>query len=207
MKIIFAGTQKLSVNVYGQCPHCQSSVALFSKKDVVEKSWLYEDALVSAPVSFYLNYTSDPLLKGDINGFIFKVWHWQKNTEELSPSAEVHQRPILGNNKKYRLYPVIESVVVLSFYKNFSHDVNVSISDIFLICKDQDLNDCQPDYRYRQYSLLIADLDRDNSLELVRYYSSYKKEKQNRSDNWSLLSELTVFRLAKELPKLYMSKK
>lgn len=203
----FSGKEKLSVNVYGQCPNCRSSVELFYKKEVVNRSWKYEHALVSAPVPFYLDYTRDPLVNGHINGFIFKIWQWQNNSEELTSSTEVHQRPVAVNNTKYRLYPVIESVVLLSFYKNVSHDINVSMSEIFIICKNQDLNDCQPDYRNRQYSLEIADLDRDNSLELIRYYSSYQKDEKNGNDNWNLISELTVFRLAKELPKLYKSKK
>lgn len=191
--------------MYGQCPHCQSSVSLFYKKDVIVKSWTYEDALVSAPVPFYLNYTSNSLINGHINGFIFKVWKWQKDSDSLSSSMKVHQRRITNSNK-YRLYPVTESVILLSFYGNFTHDDNVSMSEIFVICKEHDLNDCQPDYRNRQYSLQIADLDRDNSLELIKYYSSYEKD-ENGDDNWSLVSELSVFRLAKELPKLYKTKK
>lgn len=200
----FSGKQKLTVNVYGQCPQCRSSVALFYKKNVIVKSWSYEDALVTAPVPFYLNYTSNSLVNGHINGFIFKVWQWQKDSQAISPSTKVHQQKILKNTK-YRLYPVIERVVLISFYANFTHDVNVSMSEIYVICKEQDLNDCQPDYRNRQYSLQIADLDRDNSLELVKYYSTYQKDKEN--DNWGLISELSVFRLAKELPKLYKNKK
>lgn len=204
---LFSGKEKLSVNVYGQCPNCRSSVELFYKKEEVNKSWKYEQALVSAPVSFYLDYASDPLINGHINGFIFKVWQWQNNSEELSPSTKVLERPIDVYKKKYRLYPVTESVVLLSFYKNFTHDINVSMSEIFIICKNQDLNDCQPDYRNRHHSLKIADLDRDKSLELIRYYSSYQKDERTGYENWNLISELTVFRLANELPKLYRSKK
>lgn len=180
-------------------------MALFYKKDVIVQSWSYAEAVVSAPIPFFLNYTGDASINGHINGFIFKVWQWQKDYEEFSSSTQVHHRQLEGGSKNYRLYPITESVILLSFYGNYTHDINVSMNEVYVICKRQQLNDCQPDYRNRQYSLQNADLDRDNSLELVRYYSSYQKDEQN--DNWNLISQLTVFRLAEELPKLYKNEK
>lgn len=203
----FTGKQKLTVHVYGQCPHCQSSVALFYNRDKVVKSWFYENAQVSAPIPFYLNYTGDTLVDSHINGFIFKVWQWKKDSGELSSSTQVHQRQLPEDYKNYHLYPVTESVVLLSFYENYTHNINVSMNEVYVICKGQNFNDCQPNYEDRQYSLQIADLDRDNSLELISYYSSYQKEERNGIDNWNVMSKLTVFRLAEELPKLYKNKK
>lgn len=202
-----SGKQNLSVHVYGECPHCQSTVALFSKKDVSTRSWFYDDALVSTPLPFFLNYTSDSLIKGHINGFIFKVWQWQKDSQELSPLTQIHHRSLPHESEDYQMYPVTESIILLSFYENMTHYINVSMNEVYVICKGPNLNDCQPDYKNREYSMEIADLDRDNLLELIRYYSSYQKVEENGIENWDLVSKLTVFRLAEELPKLYKNRK
>lgn len=173
----------------------------------IANEWAYKDAFVSTPLPFYLKYAGDSLVNGHINGFIFKIWHWERDSELLSSSTQVQHRLLPGGNKKFRLYSVVESVILLSFYQNYTHDINVSMNEVYVMCEGPNLNNCQPDYKNRQFSLQIADLDRDNSLELIRYYSSYQKDEQNGIENWNLISKLTVFKLAEELPKLYKNKK
>jgi hypothetical protein len=105
----------------------------------------------------------------------------------------------------------------VSFDKMQTHNVNVSQMDIVQICvrgpvdTNTPLPLCQPDLEYQEKSLMIADLDGDQSHELISYYStfvapeSYSPKNANPYDNWRLVSVVKVIRLESELPKLFVS--
>ncbi|CAG4979693.1 unnamed protein product [Colias eurytheme] len=64
---------------------------------------------------------------------------------------------------------------------------------------------------FRYVSLTIADLDGDQSHELISYYSTfvapenYGTKKSDPYDNWHLSSTVRVIRLETELPKLFVA--
>lgn len=99
-----------------------------------------------------------------------------------------------------------------------THNVNVSQTDIVQICvrgpidTNAPLPICQPDLEYQEKSLMIADLDGDQSHELISYYSTFSapesyppKSMINSYDNWRLTSIVRVIRLESELPKLFVA--
>lgn len=105
----------------------------------------------------------------------------------------------------------------MSFDKMQTHNVNVSQTDIVQICVPGQIDTnaplpiCQPDLEYQEQSLMIADLDGDQSHELISYYStfiapeSYNPKNSNPYDNWRLTSIVRVIRLESELPKLFVA--
>lgn len=72
---------------------------------------------------------------------------------------------------------------------------------------------CQPDLEYQEQSLMIADLDGDDSHELISYYSTFvapesyntKNMNLNLYKSWKLTSVVRVIRLESELPKLFIA--
>lgn len=105
--------------------------------------------------------------------------------------------------------------MLVSFDKMQTHNVNVSQTDIVQICVNISTNapliTCQPDLNYQEKSLMIADLDGDQSHELISYHStftapeSYNPKNTNPYDNWHLTSIVRVIRLESELPKLFVA--
>lgn len=117
----------------------------------------------------------------------------------------------------FTAHDISERIVLVSFDHLQTHHVNVSQTDIVQICARGPIDThvalpvCQPDLEYQEKSLMIADLDGDQSHELISYYStfvapeSYTPKKPNPYDSWRLTSIVRVIRLESELPKLFVS--
>lgn len=116
----------------------------------------------------------------------------------------------------FTAHDISERIVLVSFdnLQTYVH-VNVSQTDIVQICvrgsidSGTPLPTCQPDLEYQEKSLVIADLDGDQSHELISYYStflppeSYSPKKSN--VYWRLTSIVRVIRLESEIPKLFVA--
>lgn len=117
----------------------------------------------------------------------------------------------------FTAHDISERIVLVSFDKFQMHNVNVSQTDVIQICvrgvEEGEMSTpiCQPDLDYQERSLVIADLDGDQSHELISYYStfvapeSYSPNKINPYEQWKLISVVKVIRLESELPKLFIS--
>ena len=88
---------------------------------------------------------------------------------------------------------------------------NTSQSNIIQFCQnpiDSSETICQPDLKYQDNSLIIADIDNDGSKELVSFYSTFVDDNQENNiinSRWKLKSFVQLFKLETELPKLYRS--
>lgn len=101
-------------------------------------------------------------------------------------------------NSKMRLLK--ETIVLIVFNSTDTRIVNTSQSNIIQFCQE---NHCQPDLNYQENSLLVADLDKDGSQELVSYYTSFTKNNDNLQNSYKLVTYVQLLRLEAELPKLY----
>ncbi|CAH1170076.1 unnamed protein product [Phaedon cochleariae] len=203
--VLETGTHKLIVENQNHCPHCEAVISLYNSNNTTLGVWTFQNAIVLTPVPFSLHRTKENTLslKGHLNGFIFKIWKWQENSRKLSPVTKVYKRSIPVHNETYHLNEVSERVVLITLRENDTQIENVSVTDIYLICNGPEHDNCQPDYKNQQNSLLIADLDHDDSLELVSYHSTYLRKDEDGYEAWHLVSRLKVFRLENELPKLF----
>lgn len=119
----------------------------------------------------------------------------------------------------FTAHDISERIVLVSFDNLQTHNVNVSQTDIVQLCVRGPLESttpqpvCQPDLSYQEKSLMIADLDGDQSHELISYHSTFvapetytpKKDNSESYDNWHLTSVVRVIRLESELPKLFVA--
>lgn len=117
----------------------------------------------------------------------------------------------------FTVHDISERIVLVLFDKLQTHNVNISQTDIVQICVRGPIDSqtplplCQPDLDYQEQSLMIADLDGDQSHELISYYSTflapetYSPKSSNPYENWSLTSLVRVIRLESELPKLFIT--
>ncbi|CAH1101524.1 unnamed protein product [Psylliodes chrysocephalus] len=198
-----AGDKKLIIENLNICPICQSVVTLYSSNNTKLHLWKFDNAVVMNPIPFTFP-SSRPLYSFEtyIHGFILKMWYWQDNSLKLSPVTRIYKRNVPVHNETFHLNKVSERIILIILKENDVQIENVSLTDIYLICNGPQHNNCQPDFNNQKDSLLIADLDFDNSLELISYSSSYKKIDINGDDTWHLTSKINVFRLESEFPKL-----
>lgn len=156
-----------------------------------------------------------------------KVNEVKYNVQNQSPknSYEVFNQPAINvasissflKYEEFTAHDISERIVLVSFDRLQTHNVNVSQTDIVQICVRGTIDPhaplpiCQPDLEYQEQSLMIADLDGDQSHELISYYStfvppdSYTPKKSNPYDSWRLTSIVRVIRLESELPKLFVA--
>nr|XP_023014434.1 uncharacterized protein LOC111504154 isoform X2 [Leptinotarsa decemlineata] len=199
------GDRKLLVENLNHCPHCEGVISLYNTNNTKLYTQSFKNAVIMTPVPFSVTSSKENIvnLKGHLHGFILKIWLWQDNSKKLSPSTRVYKRSIPVHNETFHLNQVSERVVLITLRENDTQVENVSDSDIYLICNGPEHDNCQPDHKNQQYSLMIADLDQDSSLELVSYSSTYEQREEEGYEAWHLISKLKVFRLESELPKLY----
>ncbi|CAG9584528.1 unnamed protein product [Danaus chrysippus] len=118
----------------------------------------------------------------------------------------------------FTAHDISERIVLVAFKKLQSYvRVNVSQTDIIQICVRGKTNSsaplpiCQPDLDYQERSLMIADLDGDQSHKLITYYTTFippdnfTPKRSNLNHHWRLTSIVRVIRLETELPKLFAS--
>lgn len=140
----------------------------------------------------------------------FDVFYYRPTINVASVSSYIRYT-------NFTAHDISERIVLVSFDKFQTHNVNVSQTDIVQICAREPIDTqvplpmCQPDLEYQEKSLMIADLDGDQSHELISYYStfvapeSYSPKNTNPYDIWRLTSVVRVIRLETELPKLFVS--
>jgi hypothetical protein len=141
-----------------------------------------------------------------VNGFVLKFWEWNQN-----PSNETE---FVVRNKRYKrsdndtpnqIRFLKETVVLIVFNSTDTKIENTSQSNVIQFCRDIGSEQvCQPDLNYQENSLLIADLDKDGSQELVSYYSTFVKNVDNDGKlGWKLKTFVQLLRLEAELTKLF----
>ncbi|XP_066156865.1 uncharacterized protein [Euwallacea fornicatus] len=197
----YAGSRKLVVSNGSNCPKCHCKLTLYDQSDQVLKYWSHNYAFVMQPKAFTFESSDSQKLKGHLNGFILKIWHWSEHYYKLRPSQRVNRRSLTGPNDTFYTTEVTERVVLITFNDSNIHEINASYTEISQICR-QHGNDCQPAVESQEDSLLVRDLEKDSSTELVSFYSSYVK----RGEDWHLISYVKMLRLEEELPKLYGNK-
>ncbi|XP_060534923.1 uncharacterized protein LOC132707196 [Cylas formicarius] len=203
--VYMAGNMRLTVTNGEDCPKCRSIITLTDENNKLVKSWPFDNAYILDPKFLFFDSakTKSDSSKGRVNGFIVKIWQWSERYRKLRPSARIHKRNVLmiNVNETYFVREISERVALVML-NDTNNIINVSYTEISQIC-DGNSDNCQPSYANQKDSLLIADIDRDGSKELVSYYSTYLKK----NDDWRLISYLKVLRLEEELPKLYGAKK
>ncbi|KAJ8949316.1 hypothetical protein NQ318_006741, partial [Aromia moschata] len=207
--LLISGNKKLRVENFNNCPHCKSTISFYNSSTKL-KEWPYQNAFVMTPIPFSFQSTKDNIisLRGHVNGFILKIWEYRKFSKKLSANFKVSKRSIPVNNQSYYMNEISERIVLITFNETDTHIINASLTDVYQICNGPNYpNNCQPDHKGQQNSLLIADMDHDGSQELISYSSSYvNKDNDDGSKNWHLVSYLKVFRLENELPTFYGTK-
>ncbi|CAH1985788.1 unnamed protein product [Acanthoscelides obtectus] len=199
------GNRKLIVKNENTCPHCHSTITLYGNNS---KEWSYTNAYTMRPVPYSLRPTETNMvaLKGHIYGFILKIWEWKEHSRKLAPGTRVYKRSVAVHNETYHLNNVTERFILIVFNENDTRIINVSMTDLCIICNGPDRTNCQPNYEDQQDSLSVVDLDDDGALELISFYSTYERRDEEGYEAYYLVSKLNVFRLESELPKLYGNK-
>lgn len=200
--------RKLIITNEGVCPNCNVSVLLIdetTKKDIL--NWSFVNTYVMTPKTFSFGASQDnmSLLKGHVNGFILKSWQWTGQAKNILKSKILRNNtPVL--NATVRI--IKERIVLLTFNETNLHIINASSNEVNQIClsgNKNELIECQPDLDNQNDSMLITDLNVDNSLELVSYSSTF--EYHLNVNEWRLVSNVKLIRLEAELPKLYETSK
>ncbi|XP_056633781.1 uncharacterized protein LOC130443259 [Diorhabda sublineata] len=202
------GDKKLTVQNFNQCPKCQSIITLYSSNNTKLNFSKFDNAVIMKPVCFKFPVIEPNIYssKGFISGFILKMWYWEEKTVKLSPVTRIYKRNIPVHNETYHLNKVSERILLIILKENDVQIENVSVTDIYLICNGPQHNNCQPDYKNQENSISVADLDFDNSLEIISYSSSYKQIEINGDETWHLTSKLNVVRLENEFSNLFENK-
>ncbi|XP_050301779.1 uncharacterized protein LOC126739978 [Anthonomus grandis grandis] len=203
--VYYVGNRKLVVENGKNCPKCHCNLTLFYEKDQTSHKWSYNNAYIMNPKSFSFEPTAakKAKLRGHLNGFIIKIWQWSEHYRKLRPTQRINKRGLIYSsaNETFFSTEVTARVVLITFNDTDVNVINASLTDINQICKKHDSN-CQPSVENQSDSLLVQDLENDNSRELVNFYSSYIR----RGEDWHLVSYVKVLRLEEELPKLYGNK-
>ncbi|KAF5286684.1 hypothetical protein FQA39_LY16167, partial [Lamprigera yunnana] len=189
--------RKLVINNVGLCPdNCRVDIALVDEKSnrsII--AWSYQNSYSLIPASFSFKQTKSNLdsLKGHVNGFILKLWQW--NSYAKNDKNRRYKRNIPENNSTVQVNLIMERVVLITFNNTNFHVINASLTEITQLCFSQQ---CQPSLENQNNSLLIADLDKDGSQELVSYSSTFTRRVDSK-ETWQLVSNMKVIRLEAEL--------
>jgi hypothetical protein len=146
--------------------------------------------------------------KSVINGFVLKFWEWdphKANETDYMIHSKRHKRsPIDPPAAQTQIRFLKETVVLIVFNSTDTKIENTSQSNVIQFCRGVGEQVCQPDLNYQENSLLIADLDRDGSQELVSYYSTFVKNVDGDGPaTWKLKTFVQLLRLEVELTKLF----
>lgn len=182
----------LVVENTGLCPdHCSALVNISDDTHHSVYSFNASKTYVMQPLIIHFNNAA--------NGFLLKYWEWQSDKDE--------EGDVYDKDKIIIIRHLQERIVLVMFSPNGSpgpHIVNASQSDIVQLCQAK-TNTCQPHLSFQEYSLLLADLDKDGSQDLITYLVTYVPSEKTADSptSWSLVSQIRVIRLEHELPKLY----
>ncbi|KAK4872887.1 hypothetical protein RN001_014916 [Aquatica leii] len=199
--------RRLLINNVGVCPdNCRVDIALVDEKSNLNiKAWSYQNSYSFIPASFSFKQTKSNLdsLKGHVNGFILKLWQWFGYSKKDKNRKYPMKRYVAGNNSSVQVNSIMERVVLITFNTSSFHVINASLTEITQLCLVHNFQQqCQPSLENQNNSLLITDLDKDGSQELVSYSSTFV-QREDLKENWQLVSNMKVIRLEAELPKLY----
>lgn len=208
----FLDDYKLKIKNVGKCPNCSSSITWFKKRKTLftQNS---NQSFVAFPATFKFNSPESKLSfsKGHNKGFIVKVWHWLNKInlqkEYQTMLSERYKRNLDPWNQTTG-YIISENILLFTFNNTGFNIINASETNVTQLCFSNVgsiESNCQPDVLNQEYSLLISDLDRDGSQELISYSSTFILKDMFESSPWHLLSTIRVLRLESELPKLFNS--
>ncbi|CAH4032709.1 unnamed protein product [Pieris brassicae] len=192
-QIFTNGPGKLIVENYGDCPTTCKWNSAHLAKGALKFDEIRYNVLNSSPKNPYDIFYHRPTV----------------NIESISSFIKYDN---------FVAHDISERIVLVAFDKlqTYIH-VNVSQTDILQICVRGQMNSnaplptCQPDLEYQERSLTIADLDGDQSHELISYYSTfvapdtYDTKNERGYNSWHLTSTVRVIRLETELPKLFVA--
>lgn len=183
----------------GVCPDCSTNITLIDEKTGNKIiNWFHLSSFTMTPTSFSFNPTKTnlSLLKGHVNGFILKFWQWSGNAKQKIAKRNI---PIANTT----VNAITERIVLVTFNNTNFHIINASSVNIIQLCilNENGSSRCQPELENQTESLLVADLDDDDSQELVSFSASF--ERTSLSDKWRLVSSMKLIRLEAELPQLY----
>lgn len=213
--------KEIRINNEGVWPQSKTSLKLTSNDNGLKKinyNFSGVKNYIFTPVSFSVNITSSKDHQNDnIHGFIVKSWTWNGTEVDYDVEKtkkvkrEVNRKEGLKSVKtqinnytnqtsrsahKAKLRYVTETILMFVFNSTRMKTENTSQASILQFCQ---ANGCQPDLKYQENSLAIADIDNDGAKELISFYSTF--ENDNRS--WKLKTYVQLFKLETELPKLY----
>ncbi|XP_044746777.1 uncharacterized protein LOC123308251 [Coccinella septempunctata] len=198
---------KLNIENFGTCPDCHSYLKLLSDHDKVIYTKVYNKSHIINPSKFKFGVNAFSAKK-HIKGFIVKVWQWHyKFSPKYSSNDLFTSRKDVLNNTNYGNY-ITERIILITLNDTDYNVVEASTTNITQLCfhTESDFVSCQPDFKNQEYSILIADLDRDGSQELIYYSSSFYLRENVIGNPWQLISTIKLLKLESELPKLYNSK-
>ncbi|KAK9881418.1 hypothetical protein WA026_016308 [Henosepilachna vigintioctopunctata] len=200
---------KLNIWNDGKCPVCHCVIQLFNNQNKLIYSKSYNKSYIVKPSKF--KFTSNKynlhFLKGHTEGFIIKIWNWyERFNPKRNRDYQFNFRKDYLNDTYFGNY-IIERVMLVTFNTTNYSIIEASETNITQLCsqnKSPSAN-CQPDVGNQEDSLLISDLDRDGSQELISFSSSFYMRDNSRLDEdpWQLISTVKMIKLESELPKLY----
>ncbi|KAL3284091.1 hypothetical protein HHI36_018259 [Cryptolaemus montrouzieri] len=200
---------KLDIGNYEKCPDCKSILKLFNSKNKLVYSRSYNKTYIAKPSKFKFGSTKfkSMMLKGHTEGYIVKLWEWYErfNPKRSTDYPFNFKRDNLNNTNFGNI--ITERVILITFNDTNYNVIEASSTNITQLCFfiENHVSNCQPDVKNQEDSILIFDLDRDGSQELISYSSSfYFRENSKFATNpWQLISTIKLLKLESELPKLY----
>lgn len=196
--------ENLVVKNMNTCPNCAVTITLFNnvtKKEIFSKTYLRSYGTNPKQFSFENSKKNMDLLQGHVNGFVIKLWQWSDDT--------LPNKKIFLLNNTVQLNFIKERIVIITFNNSNVHVINASMTEITQLCivTENSRYTCQPDVSNQDDSLLVADLDEDGTQEFVGYSSTFVQNSfaNTTKEGWQLISNIKVFLLENELPKLYQN--
>lgn len=203
---------KLNVENFGTCPDCHSFIKLLSNRNKLVYSKLFNKSYTIKPSKFKFGSSkmTSFSMKKHIKGYIVKVWEWHYKFNPKYNSNDLFAfRKDDSNSTNFGNY-ITERIILITFNKTDYNVIEASSTNITQLCSqtENSIMKCQPDLKNQEYSILIADLDRDGSQELIYYSSSFYLRENYKvyANPWQLISTIKLLKLESELPKLYNSK-
>lgn len=203
---------KLNIENFGACPNCHSFIKLLNDQNKIVFSKLFNKSHIIKPSKFKFGSSAvnSFSLNKHIKGYILKVWEWHyKFNPKYNTNDMFSFRRNVSNNTNFGNY-ITERIILITFNKTDYNVIEASSTNITQLCFQSEMSivKCQPEFENQKHSILIADLDRDGSQELIYYSNSYylKENYKFNANPWQLIATIKLLKLESELPKLYNAK-
>lgn len=189
----------LTVTNKGECPmSCNATISLIQTTESKNETiYNFTGTNIFALTPLTLTFQRFQHKHGRY-GFVFKYLQWSANPEPEMPASGKNKTDIL------HIRLIKETVGLIMF--NSATDLkieNTSQSHIMQFCRisGRDRQEsCQPKINDIDSSMLVADLDKDGSQELVTFYSTFAPYDEKRH---VLKTYVQLLDLEMEIPKLY----